>query len=92
MSAPVPAARPGQSRALSLAESVANVAVGYVLAVLAQLALFPILGLQATLVQSLKLGAAFTAISILRSYALRRLFEALRLRGGASPPLEGPSR
>ena len=81
MSAPVPAAGAGQSRAMSLAEAVANLAVGYVLAVLAQLLIFPVLGLQPTPMQTVKLGAAFTLISILRSYALRRLFEALRLRG-----------
>ena len=40
--------------------------------------IFPIFGLQTTLAQNLKLGLIFTIVSIGRSYALRRLFEALR--------------
>ena len=67
-----------QSRAMSLVEAVANVVVGYGVAVVTQILIFPILGLQTTLAQNLKLGLVFTIVSIGRSYALRRLFEALR--------------
>ncbi len=42
---------------------------------------FPAFGLHTTLVQNLQMGAAFTGVSILHSFALRRLFEAVRLRG-----------
>jgi hypothetical protein len=69
-----------QSRAMSALEAVTNVVVGYGLAVGLQLALFPVFGLQPTLGQSLKIGAWFTLLSLLRSYALRRLFERLRER------------
>ncbi|WP_413877119.1 hypothetical protein [Albidovulum sp.] len=67
-----------QSRAMSLIESLANVAVGYGVAVVTQILIFPIFGLHTTLAQNLKMGAVFTVVSIARSYVLRRLFERLR--------------
>ena len=69
-----------QSRSMSLVESVANVVVGYGIAVASQMLLFPAFGLHMTMAQNLKLAAAFTLISIGRSFALRRLFEAIRVR------------
>ena len=67
-----------QSRTSSLIEAVANVLVGYGLAVSLQLILFMAFGLHPTLAQSLHIGLAFTVLSVIRSYALRRLFERLR--------------
>lgn len=69
-----------QSRAMSLIESLANVAAGYGVAVVTQILIFPIFGLHTTLAQNLMMGAIFTVVSIGRSYALRRLFEAIRMR------------
>ncbi|WP_347267737.1 hypothetical protein [Paracoccus sp. (in: a-proteobacteria)] len=69
-----------QSRTMSMVESVANVAVGYGVAVVTQILIFPIFGLHTTLAQNLKMGAIFTIVSIIRSFALRRLFEAIRMR------------
>jgi hypothetical protein len=67
-----------QSRLMSLVEAVANVVVGMLVAVATQIVVFPILGLQATLAQNVKLALVFTAVSIARSYVLRRLFESFR--------------
>ena len=67
-----------QTRLMSLVESVANVIVGYGVAVVTQILIFPIFGLQTTLAQNLKMGAVFTIVSLGRSYALRRLFERWR--------------
>lgn len=67
-----------QSRRLSLVEACANVTVGFALAVVTQIVAFPWFGLQTDLGDNLALGALFTLISLLRSYALRRLFERLR--------------
>lgn len=67
-----------QSRIMSLVEAVANVIVGYGVAVVTQILIFPIFGLHTTLAQNLKMGAVFTVVSIARSFALRRLFEAIR--------------
>ena len=70
-----------QSRLMSLVEAIANVAVGYGVAVVTQILIFPVFGLHTTLVQNLKMGGIFTIVSLARSFALRRLFEALRVRG-----------
>ena len=69
-----------QSRLMSLVESVANVIVGYGVAVITQILIFPAFGLHTTLVQNLTLGALFTIVSIVRSFALRRVFEGVRMR------------
>ena len=67
-----------QSRRLSLVESITNVAVGYLLAVITQIVVFPWFGIHPSLGENLAIGSIFTGISLLRSYALRRLFERLR--------------
>ena len=72
-----------QSRLMSLVESLANVLVGYVVAVVTQMAVFPLFGLAVTVTENLLSGVMFTAVSIVRSYALRRGFEALRVRQSA---------
>lgn len=64
---------------MSLVEALINVAVGFGLSVLTQMMIFPLFGLGVSLVQNLQIGAIFTAVSILRSYALRRLFEWIRV-------------
>ena len=69
-----------QSRSMSLVESIANVVVGFGIAVLTQIAVFPIFGLQASLADNLVIGLVFTAVSIARSFALRRVFEEFRVR------------
>jgi hypothetical protein len=51
------------------------VIVGYGVAVVTQILIFPAFGLHTTLAQNLKMGAVFTVVSIARSYVLRRLFE-----------------
>lgn len=73
-----------QSRMMSLVEAIANVAVGYGIAVASQILIFPVFGLHTTLAQNLMIGAVFTAISIARSFALRRLFETIRIASGGS--------
>ena len=63
-----------QSRRQSLIEAITNVVVGYALAVLTQIEVFPWFGLKVSLNDNLAIGAIFVIISLLRSYALRRLF------------------
>ena len=70
-----------QSRLMSLVEALANVIVGYGVAVVTQILIFPIFGLHTTLAQNLQMGLVFTGVSIIRSFLLRRLFEAIRVEG-----------
>ena len=67
-----------QSRRMSLIEAVTNVILGYGLAVIAQIVVFPWFGLDVSIGENLAIGAVFVGISLLRSYALRRLFEGWR--------------
>jgi hypothetical protein len=67
-----------QSRRMSAVEAVANVAIGYVVAVAANAVVLPLFGLHPTAFDSFAIGALFTAISLARSYALRRLFNRIR--------------
>ena len=64
-----------QSRRMSFVEAVTNVVVGYALAVAAQIVVFPWFGLHLHLGENLMIGAVFVGISLLRGYALRRLFQ-----------------
>ena len=70
-----------QSRLMSLVEAITNVIVGYGVAVITQILIFPIFGLQTTLGQNLAMGGIFTIVSLFRSFCLRRLFEAFRVAG-----------
>jgi hypothetical protein len=66
-----------QSRVMSFIEASTNVVVGYVLAIATQLAVFPLFGLEAAFGEHLAIGMALVAVSLDRSYVLRRLFEAI---------------
>lgn len=63
-----------QSKKQSLIESVINVVIGYVVALLSQLTIFPLFGVHLPLTDNLLIGAFFTIVSIIRSYVIRRLF------------------
>lgn len=64
----------GQSRSASLAEAVTNVVVGFLLAMAAQQLIFPVFGIATTLVEDGMIALSFTGASLVRSYAIRRLF------------------
>jgi hypothetical protein len=63
---------------MSLVEAVTNTVVGYLLALVVQLIAFPLFGLEVSLADNVAIALLFTAVSIARSYTLRRLFERLR--------------
>lgn len=67
-----------QSRLMSFLEAVINIVVGYGLAVLTQIVLFPFFDLHASLGENLAIGGIFTCLSLIRSYVLRRLFDRHR--------------
>lgn len=66
-----------QSRLQSLLESCANVAIGYTVALLTQLVVFPLFRMEVSLGSNLAIGGIFTLVSLIRSYAIRRLFNYL---------------
>jgi hypothetical protein len=84
MNAQADAAGGKQSRRMSLVEAITNVAVGFCVALLTQIIVFPLFGLQVSLGENLAIGGLFTLASIGRSYTLRRIFEAIRTRGAGA--------
>ena len=66
-----------QSRLQSLFEALANVVLGYGVALGAQLLVFPLFGIHLPLASNLAIGTIFTVVSLIRSYLLRRFFNWL---------------
>lgn len=76
-----------QSKRMSLLESLINIAVGFSISLAAQVYFLPLLGVVIDLRQNLAFALIMTAISIARSFALRRLFEALHIRRPLTPAM-----
>ncbi|MBX9633960.1 MAG: hypothetical protein K2X44_03175 [Magnetospirillum sp.] len=67
-----------QSRRMSLVEAAANVVIGYGIAVATQVVVFPVFGIHIALADDLAIGGIFAAMSLLRGFVLRRVFERIR--------------
>jgi hypothetical protein len=65
-----------QTRLESLAEVVINVAIGWVVGLLTQLIVFPLFGISVSVNAQLGISVIFTVVSIIRSYIIRRWFNA----------------
>lgn len=63
-----------QSRLESLIEAAINVALGYMVALGAQLVVFPWFSINIPMSSNIAIGIIFTLVSLVRSYALRRFF------------------
>ncbi len=63
---------------MSLVEAAANVVIGYGIAVITQVVVFPIFGIHIALADDLAIGGIFAAVSLLRGFVLRRVFERIR--------------
>lgn len=65
-----------QDRVGSLIEAFVNTVIGYVVALGSQLLIFPFFDIHVTFGANLRIGLWFTAVSLLRSYVIRRCFNA----------------
>ena len=63
-----------QSRKMSLVESCANITIGYTVAIGSQYVIFPVFDIYIPLSEHMAIGIFFTAVSLARSYTLRRVF------------------
>lgn len=63
-----------QTRLGSFIEAIINVVIGFTINFIANALIFPLFGWHLTPAQNFKLGLFYTAISIARSYAIRRWF------------------
>ena len=80
----VPGAR--QSHRMSFAEAIANIVIGYGVAVAANWLVLPLFGFPVSMGDSAAIGLVFTGVAVIRSYALRRLFEEIRVRNCRNQP------
>lgn len=69
-----------QSKKGSFIEACANIAIGYTIAVLAQMAIFPLFDVHIEHHEHMLMGLFFTVVSLIRSYSLRRLFNYLHTK------------
>lgn len=65
-----------QSRTHSFIESLVNVALGMIISMALQIVVFPAFGHAFTLAQNVGITIIFTVASIVRSYVVRRWFNA----------------
>lgn len=70
-----------QRRLISLLEALANTAFGFGISVCVGLVIYPLFGWNATLMDVSALTAIYTAISIVRGYIVRRVFNWMHARG-----------
>lgn len=66
----------GQSRLSSFIEAWINVAIGFSINFVANMLILPLIGFHITAGQNLFIGILYTVISVARSYAIRRWFNA----------------
>ena len=76
-----------QSKRGSLTEAVINTAIGFSINYFANLLIFPLFGLHISPGANFVMGMIYTAISVARSYAIRRWFNGHIVR--ASQRLSG---
>lgn len=69
-----------QSRLMSAVETATNIAVGLVVSFIAQLVIFDVYDISITVSQNVEITLFFTLVSIVRSYALRRVFNNIRTK------------
>ena len=63
-----------QTKYQSLIESLTNILIGYLTALLSQVLIFPLFDIDVSFQDNLLIGLYFTIISLLRSYLVRRYF------------------
>lgn len=69
-----------QSKLQSCIESVANVLIGFGISLAFQIFIFKTYGVQCSMENNVKITLWFTAVSLIRSYLLRRMFNKISSR------------
>ena len=66
-----------QTRTMSAIESVANITVGSVVALITQVEVFPLFGIYIPISDNIAIMVIFTVVSFMRSFFLRRAFNLI---------------
>lgn len=69
----------GQTKTHSLYECILNIGIGFVVAMVAQLVIFPLYNIHIPFSHNLQIGGWMTLVSLIRSYCLRRWFNGLTI-------------
>lgn len=72
-----------QSKRHSALEVLLSTAIGYIASVTAQVLVFPLYGINVSLLENMSLVLMFTFISVIRGYWVRRLFNWIGNRRSA---------
>ena len=63
-----------QSRFISFVEAMVNISIGFAVAYLSAVLLYPLVGMEASHSQYFEVTVYFTLVSVVRMYAVRRWF------------------
>jgi uncharacterized protein YacL len=63
-----------QTKKQSIVETVIQQLIGFIVALVSQLIIFPVFGINISMADNLLIGIYFTIVSIIRSYLVRRYF------------------
>lgn len=69
-----------QTKRMSVVESMVNLAVGMIVALISQIVIFGLYDIPVNLSQNIEMTAWFTVVSFVRSYCLRRMFNRMPWR------------
>jgi len=65
----------GQGKKGSLVESIIQVLSGWGVAIITQLIVYPLMGIEVSIVQNINLSLIFIVVGFIKQYYVRRLFE-----------------
>ena len=65
----------GQGKKGSLVESIIQVLSGWGVAIVTQLIVYPLMGIEVSIVQNINLSLIFIVVGFIKQYYVRRLFE-----------------
>ena len=63
-----------QSKTVSIIEAITGTMIGFLVALMVQIVIFPWFDIDTRVIQNMQIAAIFTAVSIVRGYFVRRLF------------------
>lgn len=69
-----------QTKTESFIEAMANILVGYTVAIISQILIFPLFDIKVGIKTNLWVGVWFTVVSLVRSYIIRRFFNGLKFK------------
>lgn len=70
-----------QSKRASRVEVALGTIIGYLVALITQMLVFPLWGIETTAIDNFSIAAIFTVISLIRGYYVRRFFNQLHIKG-----------